>query len=482
MNVDDAASGSALADVCAALTAEVDACTAGLAGLTGQLADAASAAPYLESLELVTDLARTLQDLQSASRATVATIEDILRGRAITEARSVHPDEPRAVDWLLRETAAELAARLIQTDRGMVHRLDAAHELVTDYAATHRALAEGRISEQHANEVRRAGTPITDPDARKIYEHAVLDYAESASPARTRAFAKREAERHATLSLGDRHEHARAERHIRICELDDGMCQLSAMLPAVEGYAIHDRIAKLAHASRGDGDARTIPQRQADLFIDVLLTSDPAETSAGSPTSGRTRISAHVYVTVPARALVERGNGAQAGASPNSAPESDPEATDTARPDDRVALLDGHIPIAVADAAELLARAPSFTRVLTDPTTGIAWSTDTYRPTRAIREHLTVRDAHCRFPGCRTPVRNCDIDHTTDWQHGGSTTSTNLAALCRRHHTLKHRTRWTPHHDREQPGVIHWTTPTGRTLTDTPEPPGPRPRRSDTST
>lgn len=37
---------------------------------------------------------------------------------------------------------------------------------------------------------------------------------------------------------------------------------------------------------------------------------------------------------------------------------------------------------------------------------------------------------------------NADIDHTTDVQYGGITANGNLAHLCRRHHTLKHKTNW----------------------------------------
>ncbi|RZK51922.1 MAG: HNH endonuclease, partial [Pedobacter sp.] len=49
----------------------------------------------------------------------------------------------------------------------------------------------------------------------------------------------------------------------------------------------------------------------------------------------------------------------------------------------------------------------------------------------------------CRFPGCNQPATASDIDHTTDWQHGGPTNLDNLAHLCRKHHRLKHHTAWT---------------------------------------
>ncbi|WP_407319218.1 HNH endonuclease signature motif containing protein [Isoptericola halotolerans] len=69
-----------------------------------------------------------------------------------------------------------------------------------------------------------------------------------------------------------------------------------------------------------------------------------------------------------------------------------------------------------------------------------------------------------------------DLDHTTDWALGGTTSADNLAHLCRKHHVLKHRTRWSVR--RAAPGrtgsdastgeplglggVLEGTSPTGR--------------------
>ena len=35
------------------------------------------------------------------------------------------------------------------------------------------------------------------------------------------------------------------------------------------------------------------------------------------------------------------------------------------------------------------------------------------RPTRAMRETVVLRDAHCVFPGCSRDSRTCDLDHIT---------------------------------------------------------------------
>src|SRR5438093_9800611 len=50
----------------------------------------------------------------------------------------------------------------------------------------------------------------------------------------------------------------------------------------------------------------------------------------------------------------------------------------------------------------------------------------------AIRRALHHRDRGCRFPGCG--VRFGQGHHIRHWAHGGPTTLSNLALLCRRHH------------------------------------------------
>ena len=110
--------------------------------------------------------------------------------------------------------------------------------------------------------------------------------------------------------------------------------------------------------------------------------------------------------------------------------------------------------------------------MLTDPVTGAMLTVDrrSYVVPADLRAFLTQRDLTCRFPGCRIPAPRCDIDHTTAWEHGGTTDAGNLAALCRRHHTLKHESRWTVEHlDPHTPdGVLAWTSPRGHTYLTTP--------------
>ena len=118
-----------------------------------------------------------------------------------------------------------------------------------------------------------------------------------------------------------------------------------------------------------------------------------------------------------------------------------------------------------------------------------------YEPTDRQRELVMLRDRTCVFPWCSHPARRCDLDHTTAFDHDahaqgrpqpGPTITSNLGALCRRHHRLKTHGRWRV----AQPtsGVFEWTSPHGHTYrrdhtgttrleagTDSdPDPPAPR--------
>jgi hypothetical protein len=84
-----------------------------------------------------------------------------------------------------------------------------------------------------------------------------------------------------------------------------------------------------------------------------------------------------------------------------------------------------------------------FRRLVIDPDTG--WLVDagasTYHPGRHLARMVRKRDLHCRFPGCATPARFCDLDHVIPFPLG-RTVLANLACLCRRHHRLKTHGHW----------------------------------------
>ncbi|OPX05123.1 HNH endonuclease signature motif containing protein [Mycobacterium sp. AT1] len=92
-----------------------------------------------------------------------------------------------------------------------------------------------------------------------------------------------------------------------------------------------------------------------------------------------------------------------------------------------------------------------------------------YRPSKKLADFVRCRDMTCRFPGCKVPATNCDVDHTIPWPYG-PTAASNLKCLCRRHHLLK--TFWggeSGWRERQlDDGTIVWTAPDGRTHATTP--------------
>ena len=75
----------------------------------------------------------------------------------------------------------------------------------------------------------------------------------------------------------------------------------------------------------------------------------------------------------------------------------------------------------------------------------------------ALRRALHHRDRDCRFPGCG--VRSGQGHHIRHWAHGGPTTLSNLALLCRRHHRAVHEEGYQM--TREPNGALSFRTPHG---------------------
>ncbi|WAC65934.1 DUF222 domain-containing protein [Agrococcus sp. SL85] len=234
---------------------------------------------------------------------------------------------------------------------------------------------------------------------------------------------------------------------MRLHGLPDGMCELVARLPALLGVAILDRLTQAAKAAPVD-DSRTIHQRRADAAAELLLCGQAPDDAALA-----NAIAPVLTVMIPATALTAD------------------EATSEGR---EPCVLDGRSLVDPGTARRLAGGAGDWERLFVSPVTGLAVATDRYRPTAAQRRWLRARDGRCRFPGCSMPAHRADADHTRDHALGGATATANLALLCRRHHVIKHATRWRVR--QSVPGVLERTSPIGTLHTDRPDPVAPGPR------
>ena len=197
---------------------------------------------------------------------------------------------------------------------------------------------------------------------------------------------------------------------------DDGMCTLTALLPAETGLAMYQRVDALARAAASvDGEHRTLPQLRADTIAHLALPRTPADGIVDAPRIPEdfgSTTKAEIVVHIPAAVLL--------GAS------------------DDVAELEGYGVIDATTARQLAAAAPTWERLLTDiEGTPLSLGRTAYRPPAALRRFIAYRDGTCIIPNCTCPAERAEVDHTIEWQDGGTTDADNLALLCRKHHALK---------------------------------------------
>lgn len=379
--------------------------------------------------------------------------------------------DSRRRDMPLRCIAAQISVETHANDRTVQNKMYDAWRLVSLFAASIVALETGRITKAHADAILDAGAGLDDPDVRAAFERVVIEWAASETVGRTRAYARRLAERLDPRTMRERHADAADERSITIVDLDAGMSQIIALVPTAYAHAVFDRVtrqaeeiknvdlsarraARKAACATGAGtpehtdefrrptfDDRSIDQMRADVFVDMLLTGAPAiDPTVDELPGGLGAIRAQVQITMPITTLTGVTQGG--------------------------AEIDGKAPIDPDTARRLAGSAHVWERVMCDPTTAVVLTVDRYHPSPAQRRLLVARDRHCRFPGCRMPARRCQVDHNHEHHDGGSTSIDNLACLCVRHHTLKTETEWTV--SQLPGGRLEWSSPTGRAHVDEP--------------
>ncbi|HEY9423746.1 MAG TPA: HNH endonuclease signature motif containing protein, partial [Microterricola sp.] len=133
--------------------------------------------------------------------------------------------------------------------------------------------------------------------------------------------------------------------------------------------------------------------------------------------------------------------------------------------------LRGYGTIDRASAARLLAQAPSFRRVATDPFTSekIDYDRTRYRPTKAQRDWIQMRFESCIDPNCSRPAADSDVDHLQEWvRDNGPSNAENLFPLCERGNRRKNLSRFD--YSRLPDGRVTIHTPTGLDIT-TDDPP-----------
>jgi len=410
--------------------------------------------------------------------------------------------------------AAEVAAALTLTGRAADGLLGLALE-VTRLGPVMTALRAGQIDLAKARVFAAELAQLGDVTACRIAT-LHLDRAAGWTTSQLRR-ALRAAVLAADPAAGKRRsDNARQDSRVEAWQEGSGNAALAGReLPAADAIAADARIGRIARALKAAGAAGTLDQLRSGVYLALLLGRDPLGLAPDAPAGQPARrpdpaaqaadLGGEIHLTLPAQTWLGFADrpGELAGLGP-----IDPY---TAR--DLAALLGGagtarwHVTL-TNPAGQAVAHAcprgqppaqrdpppgpagktgpPRSTGPPAGPGSRAAWlaglsfdwlerdpcshsrHTRAYQPGKALRHLLAIRNPVCTAPGCRRPARHCDNEHTTPYDQGGKTCECNCGPVCRFHHRIKQAPGWRvtqPH-----PGVLDWTTPSGRTYRTHPVP------------
>ena len=306
------------------------------------------------------------------------------------------------------------------------------------------ALGRGELSYSKVRALTRVGTPETEERLLKIGRAGTAEHVERIGRGWRRMDRKAEAE-----ETTRRHR----SRALHVYHDEDGMVIIRARLEPEAGAVVVQALAAAREARHqrprgtdavggsagpqyvdGSPEAPTVEQQQADALALVAETALHRGIDPGTP-GERYQVVVHVDAAVlvdaeaPGQSVLEGGAYVSAETSQRLA----------------------------CDASRVVMRHDADGRI-----TEVGARTRTIPP--ALRRALQHRDRGCRFPGCgRSFGQGHHIRH---WAHGGPTTLSNLAMLCRRHHRAVHEEGFQV--ERQADGELCFRRPDGRLLSESP--------------
>jgi 5-methylcytosine-specific restriction endonuclease McrA len=300
------------------------------------------------------------------------------------------------------------------------------------------ALASGQVSYAKVRAITRVATPETEARLLAVARAGTAAHVERI--VRGWRWVDRRAEARETAL---RH----ASRSLHLHQDEDGMVVLRGRLEPEVGAllvqalaAARETLYQRARVPDGQGDVSaetpSMAQRQADALALLAETALHHGLDPGAPGERY-----QVVVHVDAQALADPGQPGQSVMEDGAR-----VSAETSR---RLAC----------DASRVVMRHDDAGRLLE-----VGARTRTIPP--ALRRALHHRDRGCRFPGCG--VRFGQGHHLRHWAHGGPTTLSNLALLCRRHHRAVHEEGYQV--ARGPDGTLRFRRPDGRPLPEVPPP------------
>jgi len=310
------------------------------------------------------------------------------------------------------------------------------------------ALARGELSYSKVRALTRVATPETEERLLAVGRAGTAEHVERI----VRGW--RRVDRIAEARESDRRHRGRA---LHVYQDEDGMVVIRGRLEPEAG-------AILKQALAAAGEALYQRERAAGVINkNVAAETFPADAATEPPTMAQQRADALALLAETAlHHGIDPGTPGeryQVVVHVDASVLADPEA-----PGQSVLEDDTHVSAQTSrrlacDASRVVMRHDAGGRV-----TEVGARTRTIPP--ALRRALEHRDRGCRFPGCG--VRFGQGHHIRHWAHGGPTTLSNLAMLCRRHHRAVHEEGYTV--ERQVDGELRFRQPDSRPLPNVPPP------------
>ncbi|MGY5319488.1 DUF222 domain-containing protein [Neomicrococcus lactis] len=422
------------------------------------------------------DMLRALSALRAAADAfEMRTIHSLHAVRA-SSLSSVPPlpgsegpsNDPFAAPFLADETAdaatpqrlGESATKSLEAEIALAQKepryrgaraLEVALAVVDDMPRTFEALASGVLNRERCEAVYLTTAPLSS-DARAEVDELVCGDPQKIAHLGSRdlrALAADHAQGVDRLAAAKRRRTAEKNRHVTLRPLDDGMAQLTAIVPAQDGAAIFNALSKSASKvlTGPNNGNRALGAIMADLLLDLVVGGPHTGEGALTPPH-----SVEVQLVMTERTLFSG--------------------------DSEPAHLAGYGTLPADVAREIVERASAdsrlmIRRVFTAPSTGdlVGLESRARIFPSGLKRFIELRHASCATPWCDASIRH--TDHVVGWAEGGLTTVENGQGLCEACNYVKQQAGWSSN---VVPGGRHsvaTTTPTGhRYLSIAPEPPG----------
>lgn len=361
-----------------------------------------------------------LEELVCAARAAQA--------RATVDLWTMRTDRERAMEvpreQIGKGLAAEVAlARREAPGRGSQH-LGLAKALNAELPRTMALMEAGQVSEWRAILLLKEVVGLS-PEDRRTVDAELEEDLPTYGDGQVRNHARRVAMRLDADHAAARREHERGRRRVSVRPAAGSMAYLTAHLPMTDAVRVHASLARQAAGltQAGEAEGRTPGQLAADLLVERV-------------TGSRADAPRDVDLTVVMTDQTLAGSN-----EPAWIPGQGPLPADTAREQVREA------------------RSVWFRRLWTDPASGGAAALESRSRafTGTLRRLILIRDDVCRTPYCTNPAEQ--VDHSTDWAEGGTTSADNASGLCASCNYAKQHPGW--RHAADPDGRLDVYTPTG---------------------